>query len=237
MSRRTLTIALSLLVAAGCGKTPKPPSVQAQTGPPEASEAAPAQPATGAGASPASATVGGAQPAAAATFVIPAGTEIHVRLDRTLDTKRDRAGRLFGATLASPVLVDGRVIVPSGTAFEGRVVEAKESGRLKGRAVLGLALVSFHLNGATYSIETGPTVRTSHSHKRRNLALIGGGSGGGAAIGAIAGGGPGALIGAGAGAAAGVTTAFITGKKNVRLPAETPLYFSLRNQVQVPAAS
>jgi len=43
----------------------------------------------------------------------------------------------------------------------------------------------------------------------------------------------GALIGAGAGAVAGTTTAFITGKKNVKLPVETPLIFSLRSSVQL----
>ena len=220
MSRKALILAISLLGAVGCGKTPNPPSVQAQTG-------APAQPANAADS---------AAPAAP-TFVIPAGTAVRVRLDQALDTKRDPAGHGFEATLASPISVDGHVVVPSGTPFQGRVVESKESGRLKGRAVIGLALVSFQLNGVTYNVETAADVRTSASHKKRNFAFIGGGSGGGAAIGAIAGGGVGALIGAGAGAAAGVTTAAITGKKDVKLPAETPLYFSLRSQLQVTAGS
>ncbi len=228
MTRETLILAVCLIGAAGCGKAPNAQSVQAQTGAqpqsanaadaPNSSQAAPAQP-------------------AAPTFEIPAGTEVRVRLDTELDTKRDGAGHGFDATLISPISVNNLVVVPNGTPFEGRVVESKESGRLKGRAVIGLALVSFQLNGVTYNIETAPDVRTSTSHKRRNLAFIGGGSGGGAAIGAIAGGGVGALIGAGAGAAAGVTTAAITGKKDVKLPAETPLYFSLQSQVQVTAGS
>jgi len=226
MSRKALILALSLLGMAGCSKTPNPPSVQAQTG-------VPSQPASGADAASPAAV---AQPAAP-TFVIPAGTEVRVRLDRSLDTKRDPAGHGFDATLVFPISVDDRVVVPNGTPFQGRVVESKESGRLKGRAVIGLALVSFQLNGVTYHIETAADVRTSASHKKRNLAFIGGGSGGGAAIGAIAGGGVGALIGAGAGAAAGTTAALITGKKDVKLPAETPLYFSLRGQVQVTAGS
>jgi hypothetical protein len=92
-------------------------------------------------------------------------------------------------------------------------------------------LDSFRLHGMTYSIATGADARTSNFHRKRNAVAIGGGSGAGGAIGAIAGGRVGALIGAGAGAAAGTTGAFITGRKNVRLPVETPLVFSLRNAV------
>jgi outer membrane lipoprotein SlyB len=75
--------------------------------------------------------------------------------------------------------------------------------------------------------------RVSADHKRRNLGFIGGGSALGAAIGAIAGGGKGALIGAGAGAAAGTAGAAATGKRNIHLPAETPLSFSLQRPVNL----
>jgi len=164
---------------------------------------------------------------------IPAGTRIRVRLGRSLDTKYSRPGERFEAYLDDPVTRGDRVVVPKGTLFEGHVIEAKRSGRLRGRAFLGITLDSFQLHGATYRIATGADVRSSKSHKKRNLAIIGGGSGTGAAIGAVAGGGVGALIGAGAGAAAGTTGAFITGRKNVRLPVETPLVFSLHAAVTV----
>jgi hypothetical protein len=62
---------------------------------------------------------------------------------------------------------------------------------------------------------------------------MGGGPAAGPGIGALAGGGAGALIGAGVGAVAGTTTAFITGRKNVKLPVETPLVFALRSIVAV----
>jgi hypothetical protein len=73
--------------------------------------------------------------------------------------------------------------------------------------------------------------RVSASHKRRNLGIIGGGSGFGAVVGALAGGGVGALAGAGAGAAAGTVGAAATGKRNVRLPVESRLTFSLAQPV------
>jgi hypothetical protein len=167
------------------------------------------------------------------TLVIPDGTAIRVRLDRTVDTKHDRPGSRFPATLERAIRVGNHVVVPAGTRFEGRVVESKPSGRFKGRAVLGLSLDSFELHGHTYRVRTWMASRTTSAHKKRNLALIGGGSGVGAGIGAIAGGGIGALIGAGAGAAAGTTSAFITGKKHVKLPVETPVTFSLRTPLRI----
>jgi hypothetical protein len=96
-----------------------------------------------------------------------------------------------------------------------------------------MVLDSFELQGATYSVQTSSDVRTSASHKKRNLAFIGGGTGVGAAIGGLAGGGMGAGIGAGAGAVAGTTGALITGKRNVKLPVESTLRFSLRHSIQV----
>lgn len=168
-----------------------------------------------------------------AEAVIPASTRIRVRLGDSLDSKSNQTGERFSAYLDEPIVSGSRVVVPKGTLFRGHVVQAQSSGRLKGRAYLGVTLDSFRLHGITYSIATGADTRTSNSHKKRNAVAIGGGSAAGGAIGAIAHGGVGALVGAGAGAVAGTTGAFITGRKNVRLPVETPLVFSLRNAVTV----
>ena len=164
---------------------------------------------------------------------IPSGTIVHVRLLDTLDTKRNRAGDRFTATLDEPLVSGDRVIVPKGTAFQGHIVQARRSGRFKGRAAMALSLDSFELNGATYGLDTNRSARASAGHKKRNWLWIGGGSGGGAAIGAIAGGGAGALIGAGAGAAAGTAGAAITGKRDVTIPVETRLAFTLRSPVDL----
>jgi len=168
--------------------------------------------------------------------VIPAGTRIRVRLDQTLDTRRTPSGTHFSATLDDPIVLGDTVVVPRGTPFEGMVVESKRSGRFRGRAVLEVTLRSFRLHGTTYRIATAADARLSGNHKKRNLALMGGGSAAGAGIGALAGGGVGALIGAGVGAVGGTTTAFFTGRKNVTLPVETPLTFALRSSVQVKRA-
>jgi hypothetical protein len=154
-------------------------------------------------------------------------------VDEAIDTRRNRAGDEFRATVSEPIEVDGRVLVPAGTEFTGHVTTAGASGRLKGRAFIGLRLDSFRLNGREYPVQTSSVERVSASHKKRNAFLIGGGAGLGAAIGALAGGGKGALIGAGAGAGAGTAGAAATGKRQVGIGAETALRFTLRAAVEM----
>ena len=174
-------------------------------------------------------------PASAAPLaaVIPSGTPLHVRVDESIDTRRNRAGDAFSATLSQPVEMNGRVLIPAGTEFRGHVTTSNPSGRLKGRASLGLALDTFHMNGRSYRITTTSVERVSAAHKKRNSWIIGGTTGLGAALGAIAGGGKGALIGAGAGAGAGTAGAALTGKREVGIGAETPLRFTLRSAVEL----
>jgi hypothetical protein len=167
--------------------------------------------------------------------VLPAGTHISVRLAQSLDTRRDAPGTPFVAHVASPVVHNGVVVVPRGAVCHGQLVNSKASGRLRGRAVLTLRLDSITVGGQTYAVSTSAPSFTSQSHKKRNALAIGGTAGTGAAIGAIAGGGVGALVGAGAGAAAGTAGAAITGKRQLHLPAESRVSFTLRAPVRVRA--
>jgi hypothetical protein len=165
--------------------------------------------------------------------MIPKGTALHVRLDESLDTRRNRVGDQFRASLAEPVMLEGKPVVPKGTEFLGHVTESQASGRLEGRAEIALTLDSFQLQGREYRIETGSIDRVSASHKKRNLELIGGGAGLGALIGGVAGGGKGALIGAGAGAGAGTAGAAATGKKELAVSAESLLSFPLKSSLKL----
>ena len=168
-----------------------------------------------------------------AEVTLPAGTRIPIRLAQSIDTARDRAGTPFLAHVSAPVMHNGVVILPRGAVCHGHVAESKPSGRLKGRAILSLYLDSIEHDGRKYTIETSAPAFASKSHKKRNLALIGGGAGTGATIGAFAGGGVGAAVGAGAGAVVGVTGAAITGKRNIHLAPESRVTFTLRQGVRL----
>jgi hypothetical protein len=168
-----------------------------------------------------------------AELVIPPGTPLRVRVDQSINTRANRAGDGFTATLVEPVVVGGRTVLPRGTRFRGHVTTAKSSGRLKGRAVLGLTLDAFERGGREYTIRTAGVSQVSASHKKRNLGLIGGGTGVGAAIGALAGGGSGAAIGALVGGGAGTAGAAATGKRETGVGAETVLTFTLQSPVRM----
>jgi hypothetical protein len=164
---------------------------------------------------------------------LPTGTVVAVRLDRALSTERNKAGDPFEAILDEPVALAGQQILPAGTKFTGHVTTSESSGRLEGRAVLGITLDAFELHGQHYPITTSLDTRTTEAHKQRNIELIGGGAGVGALIGALTGGGKGAGIGAAVGAAAGTGVAATTGKKDVDVPAETVFRFSLKSPAKV----
>jgi hypothetical protein len=165
--------------------------------------------------------------------VVSTGTALHVRVDDVLDTRRNRPGDRFSATLVRPVIVNGRTVLPAGARFHGHITKSAESGRLKGRAVLGLTLDDFQLHDRTYSIGTTYVNRVGEPHKKRNVILAGGGAALGAVIGAFAGHGKGAAVGAFAGGATGTAGAAATGKKDVAIAAETPITFFLRGSVKL----
>ncbi len=164
---------------------------------------------------------------------VPEGTAIHVVLDQTLASNRNHAGDDFEASVSQPVVVAGKTVIPKGARVHGRVVEAEESGRLSHVASLHLALRSVEVGGKSYAIETNAIGRRGSNHNKRNAGFIGGGAAAGALIGGIAGHGKGALIGAAAGAGAGTAAAAATGKKDIAIPAETPLTFKLAQPVTI----
>ncbi len=170
-------------------------------------------------------------------MTVPAGTAISVVLDQTLASNQSRSGDEFDASVAAPVVIDGKMVIPKGARVRGRVIEARESGRLAHVAHLRLALRSVEVGGKTYELETSAISRTGSNHNKRNLELIGGGAGLGAIIGGVAGGGKGAAIGAVAGAGAGTATAAATGKKEIVIPAETHLNFKLTQPVTIQVKS
>jgi hypothetical protein len=164
---------------------------------------------------------------------LPEHTAIHVTLDQAVASNQSRPGDHFDATVSEPVVVDGKTVIPQGAHAEGLVVDARQSGRLMGRARLQLVLQTVDVNGQNYDVRTISHPRMGRDHKKRNWEWIGGGAGGGALVGALAGGGTGALIGGPVGAGAGTTVALLTGKKDIKLRAETPLKFELAEPVTI----
>jgi hypothetical protein len=158
---------------------------------------------------------------------VAAGTPITVRLQNAVSSATANAGDTFDAVLDEPLVVNGETVAPKDTAVRGRVLAVRKSGRLHNSGYLRIGLSSMELNGKSVPIQTSSIFVAGGSHKKRDIAMIGGGAGGGALIGALAGGGKGAVIGSLVGAGAGTGAAYATGKKDVGFDVERRLTFRL----------
>ena len=199
---------LALGVLSGCSTVPSASTTAAASTEPEKAAKAPAPP----------------QPP---SMKLPDGTILEARLEQSLSTRVNHAGDSFQASLAEPVTLGDRVVIARGARVQGHITTAHPSGRLEGRAVLGLTLDSIEVHGKRTPVSTNLDSKTSEAHKKRNIEVIGGVAGLGALIGGIVDGGRGAAIGAGAGAAAGTGAAAATGELHVDVPAETVFTFHL----------
>src|SRR5205807_2405919 len=162
-----------------------------------------------------------AQRRSSASWSIPAGTPINVRINENLSSEDSRPGDRFTGVLTQPLIVNGRTAFPAGTDVSGQITSAKKSGRLSDPGVLELMLVSI----GNANVSSQPFVIKGVSHTKSNVTKIGGGAAAGAIIGGIVGGGKGAAVGAGVGAGAGTATAAATGKKPASVESEAVLQF------------
>src|SRR5690242_13040762 len=132
---------------------------------------------------------------------IPAGTLLRLRVERGFGSDISRIEDPVSATLASPVLVGGRTVLPAGSAASGYVSQATRSGKVKGRARVAVRFTRITPAGHDdrYTIQSRPWVGIAPATKKKDALTIGLPAAGGAAVGGIIGGKKGAGIGALAG--------------------------------------
>jgi hypothetical protein len=167
-------------------------------------------------------------------IVIPAGTVLTVKTSQALSSETSQAGQSFLATLAQPVTLEGNTAIPAGVTVIGAVVTAKKKGKIKGEGELSLALTSLSTKGQTYKIKTHVVSSTIKGKGKRTAATAGGGAAGGALIGGLAGGGKGAGIGLLLGGGAGLVGGALTGNKQIEIPVESALNFTLAAPLSLP---
>jgi len=231
--------------AAQAPETPAPPaekSAQAESAPrtqtpPAAEPAAPKAAAPKAAAPKATAPEAVAPKAPAAPppeiVEVPAGTTLTVTMIDAVGTDTSKAGDNFTASIAEPVVVNGKTVLGKGMKVRGRVANVDEPGRVKGKAAISLVLTQFVKDNKTYAITTEPFLAQAQAGTKKDAVKVGGGAAIGAVIGAIAGGKKGAAIGAAAGGGAGTAAVLATKGDHIKIDSETKVNFVLKNDVKV----
>ena len=173
------------------------------------------------------------------SYEVPAGADLTVRTEETIDSGHAVEGQTFAAEVTNNVLDNSSaVVIPRGANAQIIIRSASQGGRFRGSSDLVLDLASVSVGGRRYQVSTADLVKRGKSGigaNQRTAKYSGGGAALGAIIGAIAGGGRGAAIGAGSGAAAGAVTQVIT-KGAIRIPVESLLTFRLDRPLRVVAA-
>ncbi len=172
-------------------------------------------------------------PMETAGFLIPADTAITVRMVDGVNSDTSRLGQTFMASLDEPIVVNGTTLIPRGADVQTKLVEDQQAGKLAGRTVQTLALVSIKYEGRWVELSSYDVRTESGSQGAKSGKIIGGTAALGAIIGGIAGGGKGAAIGAGSGAAVGTGAAVMTSGEKVKIPSETRITFKLQNAARL----
>ena len=77
---------------------------------------------------------------------IPPGTHALLRMVNSVSTRTAREGDYVYMRTATPIVVDGEIVVPVESYVQGVVLSAKRSGRASGRAVLAIRIESLTLS-------------------------------------------------------------------------------------------
>ncbi len=172
-------------------------------------------------------------------FELPAGTDLPVRANETIDSAKASEGQNFAAEVSQDVAnSSGTVVIPKGSQAALVIVSASQGGKIRGASDLVLSLSSVTVGGRRYNLDAADIAQRGKEGvgaNKRTATYTGGGAALGAIIGAIAGGGKGAAIGAGAGAGAGALTQVLTKGRAVRVPAESVLTFRLESPLRIAA--
>jgi hypothetical protein len=167
------------------------------------------------------------------SVTIPAGQPVTVRMIDSIDSAHNESGQTFRATLNSPLVSHGRVVVPAGEPVSIILEYAKGAGRIRGRSELELRLGTLTYHGRAYRIDSTTYEAEGKARGKSSAVRTGIGTAAGAVIGALAGGGKGAGIGAvvGGGGAAGFQLA--THGQQVKVPSESLITFRLERPLTV----
>jgi hypothetical protein len=239
MNRCAALVVLAALYAAACSPSSSPGSSPASTPGAAPASATPSGAAPSADAKPADAKAAAAPADSKPQFrevTIPAGTTLHVKLADTVASNTSKVEDAVRGELTQAIDVDGQTAVPVGARVHGTVLQAVQSGRVKGRASLAIGFDRLTVDDQSHDIRTARISHVAAATKGKDAKKVGIGAAAGAVVGAIAGGKKGAAVGGAVGAGGGAGYVAATRGDEVVLAAGTTVTTKLQEPltVQVP---
>ncbi len=171
------------------------------------------------------------------TLTIPAGTDIPVRINQTLDSATTQPGDTFSGVVSADIVLDGLVAIPQGSAVAGRVDAVHDAGHYSGNSLLSISLTSITHHGEHIPVATASYNKEGAGRGKNTAEKVGGGAAVGAILGGILGGGKGAAIGAAAGGGTGAAVNGVTRGQQVQIPSESLVRFQLSNSLLIHVSS
>ena len=161
---------------------------------------------------------------------VPAGTELDVRLQNSLNSGTAQVEDRFEATTLVDLNVNGRVLIPAGSVMRGVVTAVEPGTRTNRTSRLTVSFDQVTVNGRAYPMRGTVTQAIEGEGIRGEVPRAGAGAVVGGIIGGLLGGGKGAVLGVLIG---GGGTLAATEGKEVDLPQGTVLRVRVDAPVQI----
>jgi outer membrane lipoprotein SlyB len=161
---------------------------------------------------------------------VPAGTELDVRLQNSLNSGTAKVEDRFEGTTLVDLNVNGRVLIPAGSVMRGVLTSVEPATRTNRTAKMTVSFDQVTVNGRSYPMRGTVTQAIEGEGIRGETARAGAGAAVGGIIGAVLGGVKGALLGVLIG---GGGTIAATEGKEVDLPQGTVLRVRVDSPLQI----
>jgi hypothetical protein len=170
------------------------------------------------------------------------GTIVLVQTESEISSSNSSVNDTFTTILSEPVVLNGIIILPVKTIIQGKITKVEKSARGGKAGILEIMFdrikfldgTSRDLKGELVDISGTPEQLRGKSSTLVNVALIGGGTGLGTAIGATAGGNNKIAIGGLLGAGIGISSIFLRKGDEATLKANSKLSIKITETLVLP---
>ena len=182
---------------------------------------------------PAATVAGQPAPPPEPALVLAEGSKLTLRFENALSSETSRAGDSVTARVENATDPAGRVALPGGTVLRGRVVDARQAGRVKGRARVSVDFDRIVVRGRTHELDASTITVEAPDDHGRDAKIVGGSAAAGAILGAIKDGKEGFAKGAIIGGAGGTGAVLLTRGRDIQIPAGSRFTVTVKDTVRL----